>query len=241
MSFSPTNLLYFLIVTPPICALFYCINRFVKRDSHVQRILLISVALFFVRIMLVFFAGSIGVMPYVRPELVFYSLLTAFGVVFSICNVKFVEKQTFTDFGWHSRDLKKNVLAGILGLLPLFAFLPVVYFAAHFTISSGFTVEKLVIASTFGLILGGFYEEVMFRGIIQFHLGQITTKNRTIVGTAIIFVLTHVGYLPFDGFGIYYWFLLIMALELSYIRSRYSAVSCAILHGGIVFILVLLA
>jgi membrane protease YdiL (CAAX protease family) len=240
MSFTTTNLLYFLVVLPPICALFYCIGRFVKKESHVQRIVLLSIALFFVRIMLVVFAGSIGVMPYVRPELVFYGLLTAFGVAFSIFNVKYVEKQAFSDFGWHSRGLMRSVLVGILGLLPLFAFLPVVYFAAHITISSSFTIEKLIIASIFGLILGGFYEEVMFRGIIQFHLGQITTKNRTIIYTATIFVLTHIGYLPFDGFGVYYWFLLFMALELSYVRSRYNAVSCAILHGGIVFILILL-
>lgn len=231
---------YFLIVLPPICALFYCMNRFVKKDKHVQRILLISIALFFVRIMLVAFADSIGVMPYVQPELVFYSVLTVFGVAFSICNVKYIEKQTLAFFGWHSSNIKKDVLVGVLGLLPLFAFLPVIYFSTHITISSEITLGKLILAATFGLVLGGFYEEVMFRGIIQFHVGQITTKNRTIAYTAIIFVLTHVGYLPFDAFGVFYWFLLLMALELSFIRSRYSAIPCAIIHGGIVFALILL-
>nr|MDO8111286.1 CPBP family intramembrane metalloprotease [Candidatus Sigynarchaeota archaeon] len=175
--------------------------------------------------MLVLFADSIGVMPHVQPELIFYSLLTVFGVAFTICAVKFVEKQALTTFGWHLSNLKKNILIGILGIIPLLAFLPVIYFTTNFTISSEFTLEKLILASTFGLILGGFYEEVMFRGIIQYHVGQITTKNRTIIYTAIIFVLTHVGYLPFDAYGIYYWFLFLMALELSYIRSKYNSIS----------------
>ncbi|MBN2149921.1 MAG: CPBP family intramembrane metalloprotease [Candidatus Lokiarchaeota archaeon] len=240
MSFTATNLLYFVIVLPPTCAFFYCISRFVKRDSHLQRALLISIALFFVRIMLVPFAGSIGVMPHVQPELLFYCLLAAFGVGFSVWSVKSLEKQTFAFFGWHSGDFKKDVLIGVIGLLPLLAFLPVVYFSTHLTISSEFTAERLVIACTFGLALGGFFEEVMFRGIIQFHVGRIATKRREIAYTAVIFVLTHVGYLPFDAFGIYYWFLLIMAIELSYVRSRYSVVPCSIIHGGIVFLLIML-
>ncbi|MEX2681313.1 MAG: CPBP family intramembrane glutamic endopeptidase [Candidatus Sigynarchaeota archaeon] len=240
MSIAGTNYFYFIIVLPPVLVLFYCINKFVKQDSHAQRILLVSIALFFVRVMLLLFADSIGVMPRVRPELAFYSLLAVFGVLFSFGNVKLIEKRTLTFFGWTSGNLVKNVLIGLLGLLPLIAFLPVIYFTTHFAISSEVTIEKIVLASTFGLILGGFYEEVMFRGIIQFHVEQITTKNRAMVYTAIIFVLTHVGYLPFDAFGIYYWFLLIMALELSYVRSRYNAISCAVLHGGIVFFLILL-
>ncbi len=240
MSFTAANLLYFLIVLPPMCLLFYYLPRLVKKDDHVGKILVVSCALFFVRIMLVVFADSIGVMPYVKPELVLYSLLTIFGVGFSIFNVKYVEKGTFVDFGWHSSNLGKNVLMRVLGLVPLIAFLPIIYFSTHIALSSIFSFEKLVIASIFGLILGGFYEEVMFRGIIQYHIGEITTKNRTILYTALIFVLTHIGYLPFDAFGIYYWFLLLMALELSYLRAKFSAISCAVLHGGIVFMLILL-
>ncbi len=240
MSFTATNLFYFLIVLPPMCLLFYYLPRLVKNDNHVGKILVVSCALFFVRIMLVVFADSIGVMPSVKPELVFYSLLTLFGVGFSIFNVKHVEQRTFADFGWHSSKLGKDVLMGVLGLVPLFAFLPIVYFSTYLVLSSVFTFEKFVLAATFGIILGGFYEEVMFRGIIQYYVGQITTKKRTILYTAIIFVVTHIGYLPFDAFGIFYWFLLLMALELSYLRAKYSAISCAILHGGIVFVLVLL-
>ncbi len=51
----------------------------------------------------------------------------------------------------------------------------------------------------------------MFRGIFQYHVGQITTKNCTILYTAIIFVLTHIGYLPFDAYGVYYWHLRLIA------------------------------
>ncbi len=99
MSFTPVNLLYFLIVLPTMCLLFYYLPRLVKENNHIGKILVVSGAMFFARIMLVVFADSIGVMPYVNPELVFYCMLTLIGAGFSNFNVKYVNKSTFVDFG----------------------------------------------------------------------------------------------------------------------------------------------
>lgn len=214
--------------------------RLTKKNNHMGVVLFLTGGLFFVRIMLVVFADTIGKMPNVQPEVVFYGILTGFGVFYSVYMVKRVENRSWSDFGWNRSNLGKNILLGLLSLLPLFAFLPLILLTTGLKILSPITWEKIFLAISFGLILGGFYEEVLFRGIIQYHVGQITTKRRTIILTAIIFVATHVGYLPFDAFGIYYLFLFIMALELSYLRARFNSVVCCVLHGGIVFILVLL-
>lgn len=216
------------------------LTRLTKKDNHKGVILVLSGALFFVRIILVVFADTIGTMPYIKPEVVFYGILTAFGVFYSVYMVKHVEKRTLASFGWKTTILWKSILIGVLSILPLFAFLPIIVFTTGLEVLSAITWEKVFIAVCFGFILGGFYEEVLFRGIIQYHASQITTKYRTIGLTALIFVATHIGYLPFDAFGIYYMFLFIMALELSFLRARFNSVACCVLHGGIVFILVLL-
>jgi membrane protease YdiL (CAAX protease family) len=116
---------------------------------------------------------------------------------------------------------------------------PVVLLLGNVLISMSITWEKIVLGIEFGLILGGFYEEVMFRGIIQNHFMKIITEKKAVLLTAGVFIATHMGYLPFTGFGIFYIFLSVMALLLSWLRLKCNQISCAILHGGIVFILVL--
>ena len=67
----------------------------------------------------------------------------------------------------------------------------------------------------------------------------VTDENKAIIYTALLFTATHIFYLPFIGFGIYYIFVFIMALILSVLRVKFDQLSCAILHGGIVFILII--
>jgi len=201
--------------------------------------MIVSLLLFFVRIMLVVFQNTIGVMPYIIPDVVFYSILMVFGVVFSTFFLMKVENKTFEDIGFVKDEIPKNILVGLLGFLPLIGMFPLILFLTGIQINYLVTWDKIVIGIVFGLILGGYYEEIMFRGIIQNHFMEITDEKYTVLGTAAVFVATHIGYLPFIGFGIMYIFLTVMALILSYFRLKFNQISCAILHGGIVFILVL--
>ena len=178
-------------------------------------------------------------MPYIMPDIVFYSILMIFGVVFSTFYLLKVEKKSFEEIGFEKEEVPKNILIGLLGFLPLIAMFPVLIFLAGIQINYLISLEKIIIGIVFGLILGGYYEEVMFRGIIQNHFMEITDEKFTVLGTAAVFVVTHIFYLPFTGFGIMYVFLTVMALILSYFRLKFNQISCAILHGGIVFILVI--
>ena len=87
--------------------------------------------------------------------------------------------------------------------------------------------EKIVISLSFGL-LGAFYEEIMFRGIIQNHVSDLVNNDekKVILITALIFTVTHLFYLPFTGFGIYYIFVFVMALILSWLRVKNDQVAC---------------
>ncbi|MHA1145501.1 MAG: CPBP family intramembrane glutamic endopeptidase [Candidatus Helarchaeota archaeon] len=239
MIFSPVNLLYFVIVAPVVLIVTYFMSRLDEDQKHLTIICILGALLFFVRIMLVVFSPTIGVMPYIFPDVIFYTILMFFGVAFSTFYLLKVEKKTFAEIGFKKDGMAKNILVGLLALLPLIAMFPLLLILAGIQISLLITWEKIVLGIVFGLILGGYYEEVMFRGIIQNHFMAITDEKNTVLFTALVFVATHIGYLPFSGFGIMYLFLFVMALELSYLRLKFNQISCAILHGGIVFILVL--
>jgi len=231
-----TYFLFILIVTPIIMLLIRKLNA---RAKDLAVIIVLSLFLFYVRIMLVFYQDTIGIMPYILPDITFYTILTIFGVSFSIFYVLKIEKRAFAEIGFTRGHTIRNIGMGFLSFLPLIAFFPAIIILGNIEISTAITWEKVVLGIGFGLLLGGIYEEVMFRGIIQNHFMQLTRKNTAILLTAGVFVATHIGYLPFAGFGIFYVFLTVMALLLSYLRLKYNQISCVILHGGIVFILVL--
>jgi membrane protease YdiL (CAAX protease family) len=239
MVFDPINVLYFAIVAPIaiITGLFL-----IKRDREKNRLLILiilSALLFIVRIFLVLFADSIGIMPYLQYDIIFYTLLTIFGIVFTIIYVLKVEKSTLQETGWKMKDKKRSILYGLVAYLPLIAFMPLVLLLTGIDVSLTITWEKIVLGIEFGFILGGFYEETMFRGVIQNHLSKVMSEKMTVITTALIFTATHLWYLPFAGYGIYYFFVLLMALILSILRLKVDLIAAAILHGGIVFILII--
>lgn len=239
MIFSPFNFIYFFIVLPIVLVATFFIKKLHDKEKHLSVIIGVGLLVFFVRIMLVFFQSWIGIMPYILPDVIFYTLLMIFGIVYSTFYVLKVEKITFQELGFTRQALWRNIGLGFLGLLPLIAMFPLVVLLTGIRINPFVTWEKVVIGITFGLILAGFFEEIMFRGIMQKHFMEITDEKYTVLGTTTIFVATHIGYLPLVGFGIIYIFLTVMALLLSYFRLKFGLISCSILHGGIVFILVL--
>jgi len=239
MVWYPTNLIYFLIVIPIVLIVTLLTWKLNKNEKHLAIIIILGVLLFFVRIMLVMFQATIGVMPYIYPDLVFYLILMIFGVAYSVFYTLKVENKTFEEIGFVRESILKDAAFGFLGILPLLALFPLLLLLTSIQIDLSITWEKITLGIMFGLILGGFYEEVMFRGIIQNHFMEITDKKKAVIYTAAVFVATHIGYLPFVGFGIMYLFLAVMALILSYLRLKFSQFSCAILHGSIVFILII--
>ncbi|MFX1451129.1 MAG: CPBP family intramembrane glutamic endopeptidase, partial [Promethearchaeota archaeon] len=202
-------------------------------------IIALTILLFIIRFILIFFANTIGTMPYLKPDIIFYSLLTIFGVVATWIYVKYIEKTSFEDLGWKKENVGKNIIFGLLSFIPLILMFPLIIILVNIQVSFIITLDKLILGIGFGLILGGFYEETMFRGVIQNHVNSLTDEKKSVLLTAVIFTATHIGYLPFDGFGIIYVFVFVMGLLLSYLRLKFNQLACFILHGGIVFILVI--
>ncbi len=237
---SDLHALFYFLMVMPIVVLIGLLLRWHDKDLHrIRYLLFLSGLLFVVRICLIPFEGSIGVMPYLKDDVIFYSLLALFGVLFTILYVRWVECTTLKEIGWERRELKKNFLYGMGAYIPLLGFIPLIVILTGLELSFAITWEKLVLAVGFGLVLGGFYEETMFRGIIQMHLRTSTSPQKTIFFTAFIFTATHIGYLPFTGYGVFYVFVFAMGLLLSLLRERVGLVASTILHGGIVFLFIL--
>ena len=217
MEFNPMNLIYFIIVIPIVLIAFFMVSRIDKEKDHFIIIIILGVLLFIVRLVLVFFADTIGIMPYLKSDIIFYTLLTIFGVGITCLYVKKIEKLSLKDIGWEVKDVKKSIFYGFIVYIPLVCLIPLIIFLTGIEISLVITWEKVVLALNFSL-LAGIYEEVMFRGIMQNHVRALTSENQTIIFTALIFTATHLWYLPFIGYGIYYIFVFVMALLLSVLR-----------------------
>jgi len=235
------NLLYFVIALPIVGTFFLFLAR-LNRDKEPNRkeiVLVLSIMLFLIRFFLIFFGATIGIMPYLIEDVLFYSLLTILGVIMTFAYITKIEKVSDEEIGLKSESPIKDILVGVLGLIPLIAMFPLLLYLTDIEIIYNFTVGKIIVGSGFA-ILGAVYEEIMFRGIIQNHLRDLlNNKLQVIVYTALIFTLTHLFYLPFTAFGIYYIFVFVMALLLSILREKYSLISASILHGLIVFILII--
>lgn len=239
MEFYPINLVYFTVTIPLTILFFVLLLKIKTRNNNLMKLIILSIFLFIVRITLVFFADTIGIMPYLKEDVIFYILLMIFGVLMTYFYTIKIEKVSFKEIGWDVQDVKKSIIFSLIGFIPLVCFFPLIILLTDIQISIAVTIGKIIVALSFA-ILGGFYEEIMFRGIIQNHYSKILGEDKkVIVSTALTFTLTHLFYLPFSGFGIYYIFVFVMAIILSLLRVKTDQLACAILHGGIVFILII--
>lgn len=178
-------------------------------------------------------------MPYLIEDVIFYGLLMIFGVLFTWVYVFKIEKVSFSDIGGKVENVNKSITYGVIAQIPLLSFLQLTQLLTGIHISFNITIGKILVAIAFA-VLAGVYEEILFRGVIQNHFMEITEHkiNKSILLTSITFTLTHLFYLPFTGFGIYYIFVFIMALILSFLRAKCDLLACSILHSGIVFFLI---
>ena len=234
------NLVYFIIVIPIILITFSIISKLCKDKKRLSIIIVLSLFLFTIRFILIFFQETIGIMPYLIEDVLFYGLLMILGVIMTWFYVIKIEKLSFKEIGCKIEDVKNSIIFGLLAYIPLICLFPLMTFLTNIQLSLDITLGKLIVAIAFG-VLACFYEEIMFRGIIQNHFMEITDNNekKTIMLTALVFTATHIFYLPFIGFGIFYIFVFTMALLLSILRVKFDLLACSILHGGIVFILII--
>ena len=233
-------MVYFIIVFPIILITLPILSKLCKDKKHLLIIIILSLLLFSVRFILIFFQDTIGIMPYLVEDVIFYSLLMIFGLTFTWFYLNKIERVSLKDIGGKVENLKKSILFGLIGFIPLICLIPLILFLTDIKISFNITPGKVIVAISF-TVLGAIYEEIMFRGIIQNHFMELTENDemKSIILTALIFTATHLFYLPFIGFGIFYIFVFIMALILSLLRVKSDLLACSILHGGIVFILII--
>lgn len=244
MSIYLINLWYFAIAAPIILLFLPFIVKLYKNEVNNRINIIISLAtlLFIIRLVLVFFGATIGIMPYLVEDALFYSLLLAFGLLFTFYYLFKVENSNLKEIGFETENIKRSILFGVIGIAILMCITPLIMILTDIEIANPphISLEKIIISLSFA-ILGAVYEEIMFRGIIQNHLTKLIDNNwKIIIFTALIFTATHLFYLPFTGFGIYYIFVFIMALLLSWLRIYVDLISSAIVHGGIVFLLIIL-
>ncbi|MHA1734346.1 MAG: lysostaphin resistance A-like protein [Promethearchaeota archaeon] len=234
-----SNLLYFTAVAPAVSVVGVILWRYAK-ERPLARVGVICVTLFFVRLSLTLFEDTIGIVPKVLPDVVFYSVLAAFGITFAWAYARKVEGLGWSELGWSREHIGLNIAAGLLGFVPLALTSLLPLRLGVIEPVNEVTWQKVVVGVTFGWILGGFYEEVVFRGVVQFRLSESLRPVPAILLTAAIFTASHLWYLPFAGYGVLYLFVLEMALLLGFLRWKVGQLACFVLHGGVVFVLVLL-
>jgi membrane protease YdiL (CAAX protease family) len=239
LEFYPINLFYFLLVVPIVLIGFSIASKLYKAKKSLALVINLSLLFFLVRLILVFFQVTIGIMPYLIEDILFYVMLMFLGIFMTWYYLRKIEMKSLKEIGGAIENFKRSIVLSLIGFLPLICLFPIMIFLADIQLNFVITGGKIIVAISFA-VLGAFYEEVMFRGIIQNHISDLVENNiKTIILTALIFTSSHIFYLPIIGLGIFYIFVFIMALILSILRLKVDLLSCAILHGGIVFILII--
>ena len=178
-----------------------------------------------------------GLVPYVADEPLFYILFMVCCLAACWFYVRKIEGMSWGEIGWSRRGIGRSVVWGLLALaLGVGLLLPMCELE---TSSLRLTPGMFVVAATFGVALGGFFEEVVFRGVIQTRMIAQMSAPRAIVLQAAIFSAGHLFYFPFDQHAFFYFGTFMIGLVAGILRHRVSLLSAVILHGGLVVCTVL--
>ena len=185
--------------------------KFKERLTIYMRFIVILGIFLFTRILLTMF--DVGIFPNLVNDVLFYLLAFILGMLLIYLYVVKIESKDLKEFYWIHEKRGYSLLFGILGALILLL------------LSSGFmmimgplnmnienSIDGIIVAILFGL--GAIYEEIYFRGILQDTIAQDLDEKKAIIIQAFAFLAIHLFYLPFDGFGMYYWTILLMGLLL---------------------------
>lgn len=178
-----------------------------------------------------------GLVPYVADEPLFYGLFMVCCLVACWFYVRRIEGMSWAEVGWSGGRLGVSILWGVVALvIGVGLLLPL---SSIETSSLRLTPGMFVVAATFGLALGGFFEETVFRGVIQTRMVARMTVPRAIALQAAMFSAGHIFYFPFDEHAFFYLGTFMIGLVGGVLRHKVSLLSAVILHGGLVVCTVL--
>lgn len=178
----------------------------------------------------------VGIVPHVAATPLFYIFLACPGVALAWIYTTRIEGLSWQDAGWTLAGWKKNLGWGFVVLAAIIPASTLIYKGPG-GINPG--PAMFAVALGFGVVLGGFVEETIFRGVIQAQLRKTMSACKAIVLQAILFSLSHVGYFPLDGYAVFYLGTLLLGVVLGILREKAGLLSAAIVHGGIVVYIVL--
>ncbi|MHA1294661.1 MAG: hypothetical protein ACTSQJ_18650, partial [Promethearchaeota archaeon] len=104
MEFYPQNLIYFIIVFPIVIIALMIIFKLKKNRKYLEIIIILSILLFFIRFALTFFQETIGIMPYLIEDVIFYGLLMIFGLCFTWFYAFKIENVNFEDIRFNAEN-----------------------------------------------------------------------------------------------------------------------------------------
>lgn len=237
MPIDLSNLLFFAVLIPIIIiALLFLIGLKKKIPQKMTiRIITIELVLFSTRIFLIIF--DMGQFPDLVYDPLFYFLALVMGAGFMYYYIRKIEEKKLTKFGWKiTDDFWKQIGIGITTAFILLLFslaLQLLITDKTFSMNINYSWDLIHTAIFFGL--GAFYEEWFFRGLLFTY--DKWSERRQIVLSSVMFFAIHIGYLPVQGYFIYYILMLIFSFSLGILGKKVGILASGTCH----FLYVLLA
>lgn len=234
MPFIAESYIFFAIFAPMI-VLGYLVLFYLKDDKYKYlSYALICVMLLIGHIILPFM--SVGVFPSLVYDPLFYALLFASGMIFTVIFIKNIKKKSFQEIGWDSSNILKDIGIGLVFslILLVLAALMLLPFQGLSMEGISFSLDKVLTATFFAA--GAIYEECLFRGVLQKDLEETFDYKKAIIIQGFAFLAINLFYFPFDIAGlINYTMMLILSLLTGVLAYKYSLYASATAH--VVFVL----
>lgn len=237
MGFQIIHFAYFLVYVPILAIAIAVMLHLKKRKLWTVevRFAIIAVLLFLGRMLLLPF--GLGQFPNIAFDPLFYALLLIIGLGLMMFYVREIENYRIRELGKWKEQLAKQIVVGILGAVSLLLFSVLMLFiAVNYRLTTPeITVDKFFTALFFGL--GAIYEEWFFRGVMLKYRQWWALKQ--IVISSIVFFVIHIGYLPFTGYGVYYFIMLVFSFSLAFNAKYVGILSSTLIHFIFVFVSVI--
>ena len=231
------NLFYFVIFTPILIGALLIAYKFNDEKYRYLRFGIIIGIFLLTRIFLTIF--NVGIFPSLVNDILFYVLAFTMGMVLvCIYAIKIENKDLKQMFWWPEDKVKRiySILFGIGGAIVILLIATgLMSIFGPPAINLETEIDGIIVAIFFGL--GAIYEEIFFRSILQNTLTEdLQDENKAILIQALLFTFIHLFYLPFDGYGILYLTIFLMALILGFLKSKQGLVASILAHGLFVFL-----
>jgi len=179
---------------------------------------------------------SVGVFPNLVYDPLFYALLFAAGMLFTIFFIKNIKKKSFQEIGWDPSNILRDIGIGLIFSLVLLVIAALLLLPIQDLSMESITLgpEKVLTAIFFAA--GAIYEECLFRGVLQKDLEETYNSKTAIIIQGLAFLAINLFYFPFDIAGlINYTMMLVLALLSGVLAYKYSLFCSSTAH--VVFVL----